>query len=104
MERLSGSTRYETSTLVAERFFENPSNAVLAYATNFPDGLSGGPIANRIGAPLILTRPGLETAAAQYAAANSIHHGFILGGPTLITDKAVRSVFSLGSDVTIATR
>ena len=104
VERLSGSTRYETSTLVAERFFDNPTNAVLAYAENFPDGLSGGPIANRIGAPLILTMTGREATAASYTSRNGIRHGIILGGPTLIGDKAIRNIFSLGSNVTIATR
>lgn len=28
--------------MVAEKYFENPESAVLAYAWNYPDGLCGG--------------------------------------------------------------
>lgn len=98
VERLSGSTRYETSTMVAERFFDSPTNAVLAYAENFPDGLSGGPIANHLGVPLLLDMTSRESVAARYSSANGIRHGFILGGPALISDSAVRRVFSMRSN------
>ena len=101
VERLGGATRYVTSVLVAEEFFENPKSAVLAYSDNFPDGLSGGALACGIDAPLILTKGGKDSAAANYTKAQGIKDGIILGGPTLIPDKVVRNVFSMSADDTI---
>ena len=42
VERIGGATRYETSVLVAEKFFPQPQAAVLSYALTYPDGLCGG--------------------------------------------------------------
>lgn len=54
-ERISGQSRYTTSTEVAKKFFgTDPSYVAFAYGQNFPDGLAGGPLAMAIGAPLIL--------------------------------------------------
>ena len=94
-ERLGGATRYATSVLVAEEFFENPTAVVLAYAQNFPDGLSGGALACSMNAPLILTATGKDSAAAAYTKSLDITSGFVLGGPTLISDKAVKNIFTM---------
>ena len=93
VERLAGETRYKTSVLVAETFFENPTAAVLAYGENFPDGLSGGPVAYAYGAPLILTRAGRETDASKYIASKGIKDGFVQGGTTVLPEKTVNKVF-----------
>ena len=95
--RDGGANRYETSVLVAKRFFNNPDKAVLAYAMNFPDGLSGGVLANAIGAPLILTDSKKPDAAIEYAGEKNIGSGYVLGGITLISDEAVVDIFKLQS-------
>ena len=91
--RLAGATRYETSILVAKAFFPEAGKAVLAYAQNFPDGLSGGPLAYSLHAPLILTATGKEASAAAYAASSGIRSGFVLGGPGLISEEAANRIF-----------
>ena len=91
--RLAGNTRYETSVLVAETFFTSPTQAVIAYGENFPDGLSGSPLANTVGAPLILTRAGKEAAAAKYVADTGITGGYALGGTTVLPEKTVEKIF-----------
>ncbi|MBQ6663894.1 MAG: cell wall-binding repeat-containing protein, partial [Firmicutes bacterium] len=53
-ERLGGENRYETSFKIAKKFFHNPPIMTLACGTNFPDGLSGGPLAMNKQAPLVL--------------------------------------------------
>ena len=93
VKRLAGSTRYETSVMVAKEFFEAPSTAVLAYAQNFPDGLCGGPLAYSMGAPLILTASGKQADAQAYTETLGIQTGLILGGTTLINDKVANSIF-----------
>ena len=93
--RIGGANRYETSVMIAERFFENPDTAVLAYAWNFPDGLCGGQLAMSMGAPLILTYTEGIDAAAAYAKNHGISAGTVLGGTGLISDSAVRDIFRM---------
>ena len=96
VKRLGGSSRYETSVLVAENFFgTTPGGAVLAYARNFPDGLCAGPLAYAMNAPLILTDNYDPREADEYVVGTS--RGFVVGGPSLISDVATRAIFDLGS-------
>lgn len=97
VERIGGSTRYETSVMIAEKFFKSPQSAVVAYAKNFPDGLCGGPLAvsTLMNSPLILTSQGKETAATGYLNANQINEGAVLGGSGLITDPMTVTLFQL---------
>ena len=93
--RLAGKNRLETSVLVAEKYFDAPETAVLAYAWNYPDGLCGGSLAYALKAPLILTMANYEDAAIDYAAENGIWGGYVLGGEKLVTDDIVRDIFSM---------
>ncbi len=93
VSRLSGKTRYETSTLIAEKYFDSVDTVVLAYAKNFPDGLCGGPVAHAMGAPMVLTAEKSETAAAAYVAANPVSTGYILGGTAALSDGTVNKIF-----------
>ncbi len=97
VSRLAGSNRFETSVMVAKKFFSDPTTAVLAYGYNFPDGLCAGPLAATINAPLILTATGDEAQATAYAKEEGIKDGYVLGGSALINDKAVKKIFSMGS-------
>ncbi|MBQ4578981.1 MAG: leucine-rich repeat protein [Clostridia bacterium] len=97
VKRIGGNTRYETSVLIAQEFFPDATQAALAYAQNFPDGLSGGALAYAMKAPLVLTASGKEAAAAAYAKEQGITSGVIFGGNVLISDKAVRTIFQMQS-------
>ncbi|MBQ8897243.1 MAG: cell wall-binding repeat-containing protein [Clostridia bacterium] len=102
--RLAGATRYKTSVLVAETFFTEPIAAVIAYGENFPDGLSGGPVAYTNGAPLILTRSGRVDDAAAYIKSKGITFGYAQGGTAVLPDKVVRTVFSLDANAVITVK
>ncbi len=102
--RISGTTRYETSAAVAERYFINPSGAVLAYGQNFPDGLCGGALAYRMGVPLILTANGKTAAAEKYTAAQDIGSGYVLGSSSLISGASARAVYHLKYNMEIQKR
>lgn len=93
VDRISGSTREETSAKVAEIFCPDPDTVTLAYSRNFPDGLCGGPLAYQLGAPLILVNSGAESFAADYVADNEITSGIILGGTSSIPDDVANVVF-----------
>lgn len=92
-DRVYGNTREETSIAVAMRYFDSPDYICLAYSRNFPDGLCGGPLAHRIGAPLILTDAGKEDAAAKYVQENNILGGYVLGGEGVLSNDTVYAVF-----------
>ena len=96
--RVGGKDRYETSRLFAEHNFGPiTSSAVLAYGGDFPDGLCGGPLANSIGAPLIITANRKTENAVTYIKGNEISYGFVLGGPALISDDSVKAIFDVSS-------
>ena len=101
--RLAGRDRYETSVLVAQRFYPNPSEVVLAYAQNYPDGLCGGPLAHHIQAPLILT-DGNCSWANSFMTDLPLTGGLVLGGSILIEDTIVRTLFSLAENEPIPTK
>lgn len=98
VSRLSGKTRYETSVLVAERFFDDPDTVLLAYGQNFPDGLCGGPLAYELGAPLILCANNSRDAADAYVQENAIAKGAVLGGASLISDATAIAVFAVTAE------
>ena len=97
VERIYGSSRYETSVKLAEKFFRDAEVSVLASAKNFPDGLCGGPLAMSKNAPLILTATGKEAAAVEYMNKNNIGIGAVLGGDGLISDEAVEAIYGVPS-------
>ncbi|MBR5806846.1 MAG: cell wall-binding repeat-containing protein [Oscillospiraceae bacterium] len=93
VERIKGASRHETSVAIANKFFTNPSSAVVADAWNFPDGLCGGPLAMTMDAPLILTKSGNHNAAKAYVQANGIKNGAVLGGTARIDDATAKDIF-----------
>ncbi len=93
VERIGGADRYETSVLVAQKFFDTPTAAVLAYSLAFPDGLCGGPLAGSMNAPLLLTKTDSHLFVREYTHTNNIITGAVLGGPSLISDATAMEVF-----------
>ena len=102
VERLAGSSRYETSYLVAKKFYdtEKTDNAVssvtLAYGKNFPDGLSGGPLAYANRGPLLLVDDNNTKYAQKYVSnASGLSKVYVLGGKALISDAAVSRIINI---------
>lgn len=58
VKRLAGADRYETSALVADTAAaQGAGSVVLATGADFPDALTGGPLAVSLRAPLLLVQP-----------------------------------------------
>lgn len=94
VERLSGEDRYETSRMVAERFFSMDTDAVvLAYSHNYPDGLCGGPVAQAYGAPMLLCQTSSMNQVKYYVDEADSNDVLVLGGGILISDDAVSGLF-----------
>ena len=92
-ERVAGGGRELTSVEVAKKFFPGATSAALASSTSFPDGLSGGPVAYAMGAPLLLTRDTKETITASYVNSNGITDGYIIGGEAAVSNASAAIVF-----------
>ena len=97
VRRIRGATRTVTSIEIAKEFFPFADNAVVAYSHDFPDGLCGGPLANKIGAPLLLTREQDSDVTAAYLKSKNINSGYVLGGPVRLKDSAIIKIYGLDS-------
>lgn len=87
VKRLSGSNRYATSIAVADEFFPgNVSTVVIANGMNFPDGLSGGPIAAAYDAPLVLLVDNTADHAKKLFKDKGAFRLIIMGGKGVISD------------------
>ena len=96
LKRLAGKDRFETSALVAKEFFKDSKISVIAYGYNFPDGLSGGPLAMSINAPLLLASENSVniSSAKAYAKEAGIEKTVVLGGRGLIPDSIAESLLN----------
>ena len=96
VDRFSGTNRFETSAMVAMEFFSEADIIVCAYGYNFPDGLSGGPLAVKISAPLILVPSDNMNLryAREYACNSGIQRAIVLGGPGLVPDSVVYGIIN----------
>ncbi|WP_169795846.1 cell wall-binding repeat-containing protein [Curtobacterium ammoniigenes] len=87
VERWSGSDRIGTSVAIAQNGF--PSGATAAFvatAYNFPDALSGGPVAAAFSAPVLLTDPSsLSAATISELSALHVQGVDFLGGPNAVS-------------------
>ena len=97
VERVFGSSRYDTSVEIAKAFSGSVDKIVVASGKNFPDGLCGGLLAAALNVPLILTRDNGADAAMEYAEENAVVGGYVFGGTGALTDDTVVDVFKLES-------
>lgn len=92
VERVSGANRYATSVAIAEKFFNNPESIVFAGAMDFPDGLSGGPLAMQVGGPMLLVSNNNVEESQKYGEILTFRRPFTLGGERLISNNAIDSI------------
>ena len=97
-KRIAGDGREETSAKVAQEFFPEASFAVLADGNNYPDGLSGGPVAYAKDAPLLLIRAKRESHARDYVG-DRIKEGYIMGGINSVSDESAKAIFGENAQI-----
>lgn len=85
--RYSGEDRYEAAASIDEAFFPDSETSFLASGANFPDALTGVPLATAYGGPIYLVRPDcIPVAAAQGIVAGDTEELWLLGGPGSLTN------------------
>lgn len=101
VQRLAGSDRFATAAAVAQAGWPDGAGTVLlASGRAFPDGLAGGPLGARIGAPLLLTEPGaLPRATAAALDDLGAREAIVLGGPAAVADTVVDDLRGRGMQV-----
>jgi len=104
LARLGGDDRYETAALASQQQFAAgaAAAAVLASGANFPDALSGGPLAAAVDGPLLLTRPTVLPSVTAAEIVRAVPNGrtvFILGGTSAVSDAVASLVGSLGYSI-----
>jgi len=83
--RVAGANRAETAIAVAEEFYpENLYTLVFADYRNFPDCISGGLLANSLGAPILYGPAYLNTNKA-FVEKCEAGDAYVYGGKTLVT-------------------
>lgn len=92
-ERIAGDNRYETSKAVAEKFFPNGSSTlVIASGADFPDGLTGGPLAMLNSAPIILVNDKNTELARDFVIDSTVSKVIIVGGNGAVSDSAMDNI------------
>ena len=93
--RLGGQNRYETSALIAREFFPGSEAVVLASGLSYPDGLSGGPLAASLEAPLLLVADNQSGHARRYVVDKAAYDCYVCGGEGSVSTTLAREVMDL---------
>jgi hypothetical protein len=100
--RVSGSTRIDTAVATSQDQFAATGSAkavVLARSDTFPDALAGGPLAAKVGGPLLLTSSASLDAAVSTEIQRVAPKGatvYILGGTAAISTSVDTALTGLG--------
>lgn len=91
VERLAGTTRYETTSVIANWAIKQGmgvSHVAIATGENFPDALAGGALCGKNNSVLILATDGSTQAITNTVIANkaNISQGYVFGGTKAISD------------------
>ncbi|WP_102264409.1 cell wall-binding repeat-containing protein [Mesobacillus jeotgali] len=98
--RVAGAGRYETAAEISSTGWAHADTVLIARGDNFPDALSGTPLAYQLNAPLLLSeKDSLPSATIAEISRLNAEKAVILGGNSAI-DKAVQDkLVSLGLKV-----
>lgn len=88
--RWYGNSRYETAARISQETYPQGANTVwLASGLNYADALAGGPVAAKVGAPMLLTRPDcVPPATLQEIQRLGARNVVVLGGEAAVSDAA----------------
>lgn len=93
VERVAGDNRYATSKAIADKFFpEGSATAVIASGDDFPDGLTGGPLAMSLSSPLFLVNDRNTASAAKYVSDHELNVITVVGGTGAVSNNAANVI------------
>ncbi|MDD5823289.1 MAG: cell wall-binding repeat-containing protein [Firmicutes bacterium] len=92
VKRIAGRDRYATSALIAMEFGGTNNGVILVYGKNFPDGLSGGPLAAITDRPIVLASSSNTEHAKNVVSGMDARTAFVIGGPGLISRATAETI------------
>lgn len=100
VERIQGSDRYETATLISSEVYETSETVIIANAMEFADALAGVPLAYEKEAPILLAYGSKlrATTRAEIERLGAIE-AIILGGEAAISQSIEQELEALGLSV-----
>ena len=102
VSRIAGATRFETAIAASQDQFATAGSAhavVLTRADTYPDALAGGPLAAKVGGPLLLTSSASLDAGVQAEIIRVLPAGgtvYILGGTSAVSTAVETTLTGLG--------
>lgn len=100
IDRLGGTDRYGTMSLIASESFDSCPWAIVATGTNFPDALAASALAGARNCPIVLTTPNsLCDDARDELARLGASHVHIVGGAMAVSENVERQIRAMGIDV-----
>lgn len=88
VQRLSGTDRYATSLAIAKYAWPTTTTAFIATGADYPDALSAGAAAGKLGAPVVLV-PGTASTAptntTSYLTSAGVKNIYIAGGTAIVS-------------------
>lgn len=100
VERLGGSTRFQTALKVADKVNDNPDEVILVYGMDFADALSIVPYATEKEIPIVLNTKGnsLHKDVAKYMTENknTLKKVTIIGGTAVVPNAVEKELSKLG--------
>ncbi|MBM7606381.1 putative cell wall-binding protein [Metabacillus crassostreae] len=98
--RIAGKDRFETAVQISKKGWDSTETVLLATAYNFPDALSGGPLAYKLDAPILLTQNNeLNEKTMNEIVRLGAKKVIVLGGSGAINEKVANKLRNLNLQV-----
>jgi uncharacterized repeat protein (TIGR01451 family) len=99
-QRIGGADRVDTSTFVADQVFTTATAAVLARSDQFPDALTGGPLAVEVDGPILLTpRDRLDAGVKATLQSLGVKTVYLAGGTLALSQSIQDELTAAGYQV-----
>ena len=96
VSRVSGYNRTMTSLDVAKKYFADTENIIIATGKDFPDALSGGALAAKWNAPVLLCdTDSVNGEIIQWIKDNNIVNVYVLGGINAVNESVIKQLESV---------
>ncbi len=97
VDRISGENRYKTAVEVSKKGWTSSNTVIIAAGNQFPDALTGTPLAYSLNAPILLTQnSSLPSETKSEINRLKAKHAIILGGTGVVTSNVETQLKNMG--------
>ncbi len=97
VDRINGENRYETAVAVSKKGWTSSNTVIIAAGNQFPDALTGTPLAYSLNAPILLTQnSSLPSETKNEITRLKAKHVIILGGTSVVTANVETQLKKIG--------